>query len=374
MKKNLKVVFSVALTVLMMCTFVFTTNAATIEELVDLQLTTDALAEKYLMRSEYINDDGSEVIQIDNVNRFEDKLRASNKNSSDKELAKTLYRYLGEREDVIDNLPDEMLLEVFDFNAATIVTNYIQYSENGEQTFLDSETMLQKLAVETSLTSDGKEFVENSIYSQSESVVSPRGSVVTTSNDGYMKLTTSAYETTGNVENRTFFIISARSQWLKEPNWKVQDVLAITSSATYDNTYNNYGYFEEWCTQSLISNGDVVEEYYIKNSIYKNEGTDTPDDIWFEYTEGIGGIALRFNMVNIESLYPSDVCNYEYTMRSFVRFRASLYNVDGAVQAAYCHRLFSITDIKVDLATGDIDFSVVGGKEEYFGEPLAIYY
>ena len=239
MKKNLKVVFSVALTVLMMCTFVFTTNAATIEELVDLQLTTDALAEKYLMRSEYINDDGSEVIQIDNVNRFEDKLRASNKNSSDKELAKTLYRYLGEREDVIDNLPDEMLLEVFDFNAATIVTNYIQYSENGEQTFLDSETMLQKLAVETSLTSDGKEFVENSIYSQSESVVSPRGSVVTTSNDGYMKLTTSAYETTGNVENRTFFIISARSQWLKEPNWKVQDVLAITSSATYDNTYGN---------------------------------------------------------------------------------------------------------------------------------------
>ena len=111
----------------------------------------------------------------------------------------------------------------------------------------------------------------------------------------------------------------------------------------------------------------------VRSRINKYPNINNTNDIWFEYSDGIGGIVLRFNMH--EFTYSGSTGHtVEYSnMNAFLRYKVSLYNGDGGVQAAYGHKQLGIGGISVSLTTGSIGLSFAGTMAKYYGEPLSIY-
>ena len=142
--------------------------------------------------------------------------------------------------------------------------------------------------------------------------------------------------------------------------------------ATYDNSYNNYGYFYEECKEYNL-NDTLLQTYTLDSYIYKNSGANNPDDIWFEYSSGVGGIVLRLDMFS-RTYAGSEAHKFEYTMRAYVCFKCSLFYTDGGVQAAYGHKQVGVDGISVDLVSGSVGFSIIGLMSQYYGETLSIYY
>lgn len=234
------------------------------------------------------------------------------------------------------------------------------------------------------ITDDGKQFLEDnnvdlsSEMGNGESSIMPLASSITTSSDGYLRLTTTTTKTTGSVSGRTYYLVSAFASWLLVPTFLRQDVLAISSNATYDNDYNNYGYFYENVDEYVGSNSTDPNNLYAKhvvdNYIYENTGANNSNEISFEYSAGIAGIALRFDMY--EGVFVGDTAhNFVYhNIQAYLQYKVSLYNVDGGVQAGYGHKQFSFSGISVSLAPLSISFSIVGWMAKYYGETVSMYY
>lgn len=372
MSKGIGRVISILSLFLFVVSLTLPISASAASIMIDSTLELEELSNKYLSVSTTQLEDGREMKTITNIDRLKQSI-SSTTNLSDLEVAQQLYSSVGEDPNVIANLSEEKLLEVLDFSSCIQTTSYLKCPENGEQVSLSREELVNELVYENDLTSDGADFIAENIALVHENLVAPAASIDTTSNDGYLKLTTTAYETTGSEAGRTYYIVSAYAVWLKEPVFKVQDVLAITSTATYDNNYNNYGYFYEYCEERILGYDEVIATYTLDSYIYKNSGPNNPNDIWFEYSAGVGGIVLRFDM--FERTYSgSQAHDFDYTMQAYVRFKCSLYSSDGGVQAAYGHRQLSINGISVDLSSGAIGLSIVGSMAKYYGETLSIYY
>lgn len=369
----MKKVLCIILSLVMLFSMSATANALSVSDMEDVTLSTEQLANKYLSITTVTKDDGSEIKTIDNIDTLKQIIISKEKDITDIELAETLYLAIGEDPDIIEKLPEEKLLEILSFTNCIQTTNYIKCDEDGVQTYLSRAAVANELAQTNSLTSDGEQFLMENI-DLVNSGSAQRGSIDTPSNDGYLMLRTSAYETTGSLAGRTYYIVSAYAEWLREPFYKIQDVLAITSTATYDNNYNNYGYFYEHCNEYRLADGTLMGTYTYDKEIYKEdvEDGDSPDGIWFEYSSGVGGIVLRFDMFS-KHYSGSEAHDFEYTIQAYVSFKCSLYGDDGGVQAAYGHRQVSINGISVDLTSGAIGLSVVGTMAKYYGETLSIY-
>lgn len=362
-----------------------TTTAFVIIQPKDQEAVIGALAKENLVISVTIDDSGVETRRVDNLNILQEKIRKTSPTLSDNEIAKILCRYLGEPESVIENLPEDKLLEVFTFKGSIQTTSYIKCNQDGSQTIMPKAEMLQELSVTRGLTANGKALLEkNGIGIVEEPLTTTvtenvatnsQTPVETVSNDGYLRMVVSANEKTGEYDNRTYYVITVFAEWLKEPYFKIQDVLAITSNATYDNSYNDFGYFREECIERyLTSSGEEKSiRHYEYNHIYKGVGSNNPDAISFEYTAGIGGVALRFDMFEKTSSAATPHF-FDYDISAYLRFKCSLYNTDGGVQAAYGHKQLALSDISVDLSTGSINMSIVGTMETYYSETLSIYY
>lgn len=381
--KKTRVFYKIALSTLLIGVLFLTNTGFLTEPSKAEPIIIDEIANDSLNISLQVDASGREVKTVDNLQTFRERLRLNNKTISDVDLAKIIYRYIGESESVIENLPKDKLLEALSFVSCVQTTNYIKYSEDSGQTLLSKEEMVQELSFDGNLTKVGKLFLaENSTVQagkknmQMVQATSSIPQIETISSDGYMRLTTAAIETLGEHEDRTYYTITASAEWLKEPAFKLQDVLAITSNATYDNSYNDYGYFRETCVEYIgNTNGEaeIVNTYYEKNYLYKDGTTNKENSIWFEYSSGVGGVVLRFDMFDQSAPGSSTPHWFEFDISAYVRFRCSLYNVDGGVQAAYGHKKLG-SNISVDLSSGAIGMSIIGLMDEYHGQTLSIYF
>ena len=314
----------------------------------------------------YMDVNGSNVVQVRGIQAFKNKI--SKYNISDEDKAKYIYKIIGEDNYTISSFSNEQLNEALNIEESIKKENYISSGENG-QTYLTKEELIQNLTNNFDrITDEGKAFlIENNVdinslqKDNSKAIVKPMSSTVTDSNDGYLRLTTTASKTTGSVSGRTYYLISARANWLLVPYYLRKDVLAISSDATYDNTYNNYGYFYEKCDEYVRSESpeNFLKSHVVDNKIYKNSGTSNPDEIAFEYTSGIAGIGLRFSMY--EGKFIGDTA-HEFVYRSitaYLQYKVSLYNVDGGVQAGYAHKQFTLWgDITLTLVPLGINFGL----------------
>lgn len=376
MKKRYKRAISIFSTLII--AFIFTISGSALNENTakcDEHFNADKLAEKYLSIRTQTDEQGGTKKYIRNISQFRAKL-LENATLSDAEAAKLIYRYLGKDEDYIDNLPEDKLLEALTFTNCVETINYIKCHEDGTNEYLSEAQTIQELSEisrSPALTPDAKDLLSESKLVQETGLkavsIDP---VVTNTNDGYMRITLTAYATSGSVFGRSYYIADAYALWLKIPFFKLQDVLVIYSDGTYDNTYNNYGYYTE--NVSVRADGSSVTNYYnINNYIYKNSGANNPDAIWFEYPEKICSVGLRFNMW--EYTY-SGSTGHQVTysnMKAYVRFKVSLYHTDGGVQAIYGHKQAGIGSISINPANGSIGLSIVGTMAKYPTETLSIY-
>ena len=193
-------------------------------------------------------------------------------------------------------------------------------------------------------------------------------------NDGYMSLVTTTNLEIDSQEDRCYYVVSAEATWLNSPTWTFQDVLAISTTAVYDDTYNNYGYFNEviYSWNDETNTRDVEAEY--ERTVYKNSTPQDPDKIALEYSTGGSGIALRFDL---ESTVDSVLFGYDLDIVAGVRFRCFLnQGTDGIVQTAYAHQTVNLgKEISVDVTSGAVGFSIgLGDMTEYYAEPVTIYY
>lgn len=82
---------------------------------------------------------------------------------------------------------------------------------------------------------------------------------------------------------------------------------------------------------------------------------------------------MRFNMHEFTYSGSTGYIASYPNMQAFVRYKVSLYNSDGGVQAAYGHKQVGVGGISVSLSTGSIGLSFAGTMAKYYGEPLSIY-
>lgn len=330
-------------------------------------------------------DNGAEITIIDNIQSFKNKLNYKYNNLSELQTAKLIYQSIEEEDDVIERLSEEQLLEALNFTSTVQKTNYIKYTQEDGQSYMTKQELIDSLIADPSrITDDGKQFLEDNNVEltvdieSGESSIMPLNSSITTSSDGYLRLTTTTTKTTGAVSGRTYYLVSAFASWLLVPTFLRQDVLAISSNATYDNDYNNYGYFYENVDEYVGSNStdpdNLYAQHVVNNYIYKDTGSNNSEEISFEYTAGVAGIALRFDMY--EGVFAGDTAhNFVYhNIQAYLQYKVSLYNVDGGVQAGYGHKQFSLNEISVSLAPLSISFSVFGWMAKYYGETVSIYY
>lgn len=370
MKKTYVIVLSMFFTFAFMFSFCISATALSMDTSVE-SINVNQLAKEYLEISCYTNKSGSEIKNIKKIDTLNDKLRKKYPTLSNVEVSKLIYRCIGESESVIARLPEDKILEALTFTDCIQTTNYIKLKPNGQQVYLSKCDVANELITLDNLTVDGEYFAR--INNTISSIYEDKNTIVTDSKNGYLRLTTTAYAVGGEKADRSYYIVSAEALWLKEPFFKTQDVLAIASTATYDNSYDDCGYFYELSKEYRVSDGALISRHYVNNEIYKFSGSNNPDDISFEYSTGVVGVALRFNM--FESTYSgSEAHDFDYYITAYLRFQCSLYNTDGGIQAAYGHKCVG-PDLSVNFTSGSVDFSMSGFNmlDEYYGETLSIY-
>lgn len=377
MNKNLHKTFSIVVSIIVISLSLFVSLPKKNRniEMVDITEIAD-IADKTIRPSNYTTTSGSEITIYNGIQTFKKQL--SEQNISDLDTAKFIYRYIGEPDQAISTRSEIQLLEALKFKSIKKSTDYVAYVDD-EQRQLTKQELLQALAQEPEkLTDAGREILlENNVDTSNGGSSTPPGfatpmdSTSITSNDGYMALTTISSETTGPVAGRKYYEISSLARWLKAPRQFKKDVLAITSNATYDNSYDDYGYFleevDDYVGDSYKGTGRT---FY---NISKFAGASS-SNIEFEYSAGISGLAIRFDLY-APGYYTDTAHQYIYKkFDAYLRYRISIYNTDGGVQMGYGHKKWGLNEISINLSPPQIKFSIIGSMDKYFGRPLSLYF
>ncbi len=326
-----------------------------------------SFAETCLNVSSSVDSDGSVVLTTKNIDSF--VKRASDVyHVSDADIAKCIYREVGTSDNIIDSMPEDVLLAALNYKSCVKTTSYIKIDENNEKVQMTEDEMALELSGLDSLTEDGRLLVESR-----RATITP-STTVTTSSDGYMKIVTVAYDMghrQGDVSGRQYYDMAATATWLNIPVFRFEDVLAITSSLVLDNNDSMYAYISATAVERDMNNDFVYTHRYGKNAT-KNSPA---DGISIEFSTGLCGAAARFDL---PAFSVASVGNFftQQTMEAYISIRGSLYNCDGSVQAAYAHKEIGLGSISISFSPNSVDFSLPleFSLSKYYGEPVSLYW
>lgn len=326
-----------------------------------------SFAETCLNVSSSVDADGSVVLTTKNIDTF--VKRASDVyRVSDADIAKCIYREVGTSDNIIDSMPEDVLLAALNYKSCVKTTSYIKINENNEKVQMSENEMVLELSGLDSLTEDGRLLIESN-----RATITP-SKTVTTSSDGYMRIITVAFDMghrQGDVSGRQYYDMSATATWLKMPFFRFEDVLAITSSLILDNNDSMYAYISATAVERTEKGDFVYTHRYGKNA-NKNSPA---DGISIEFSAGLCGAAARFDLPAFHLTNGRNVLTQE-EMEAYISIRGSLYNCDGSVQAAYAHKEVGAGSISVSFAPKSIGFSLPleFSLSKYYGEPVSLYW
>lgn len=295
--------------------------------------------------------DNGELKTYKNIDEFIKKVYSTNNNVDKLELAKFIMDYTNQE---YDSLPEEIILECLDFKEISYSEDYLKVNENNDIEYLSENEMKNQLAIEELKSTNSPKKATSSSW---------------TSSNGYMKITTS-YSLRKTSGNRKYYTISSTAKWLKLPICYFQDVFTIGNSATFDSSYEEYGYLQEnleCCTHT----------YTYKNSAKKNANG---SNVKFDYSGGVNNAAIRFKLQSA-LLYtcPELKNNHMHSINSitaYIRYGIIVNKGTSAnIQGAYCHKQISASSIGISASgDGSISFSlsVAGKKNDYKARPITI--
>jgi len=187
--------------------------------------------------------------------------------------------------------------------------------------------------------------------------------------DGRMKITTTA--SIQILESTTYYVLSACATWLVQPSVFERDVLTLTSSAAYDDSYTNWeAYFQHtaYCTSHNHGIGQFLYAY-------EGHEFDSNETGSLEYVYEGGDPGIKFDtwvLCDQADVYTVDSSQTEIT--AYLRYRVLMGSEPKNAQAAYAHKTYGIGNISWSVGAEGItpSFSLAGQMDEYFAEPVTL--
>ncbi len=307
-----------------------------------------------------------------NVKRFKEIVKCKYSEMSDMELAKSIRLLLGENKDVIEQMPDEVVLASLNNEEVIVQESYLKTDINGKAEFISKEQ----------LEKDLNEIKQNN---PSELLLMPESNALEYNTltaekeytypfpNGYMQITTRAYRIVKHANDETW-LLSGEALWLKGAYNRMTDMLTIGSSALYDSDYSyyEYGYKSGYRNCVGAASGYITHKY--AQTCYNTIST--------EYTSGCG--------YSIKSPLYSQLCydstwsypgygsyhtvKQDHSHRYYAQY---CVNTTGNfnVLVAYGHRVWAVGGVSASISTsgsGSIGISFNIGTEEYISQPLLV--
>jgi hypothetical protein len=291
-----------------------------------------------------IVNDNSGTVTYKNIEDFITEVKKSISDISDIELSKFILDYT--RQDY-EGLPDKIILNTLNYKEIILADEYIMVSEKG-----DVASISQKKAERLIAKEKARKATSNKAW---------------TSDNGYMKITTSA-SLIKKSGNKLYYQIATKCNWLKPPLLFFKDVVALHHTGTFDDSYEVYGY--------LYENVKCCTTTY--NDRYETKNGKSASNIKIEYPQ-VSVANTRFKLVSTSgytctkqvSQHAKIINNIEaYLSYGIILKKDNAYNVQGA----YCHKQISAGSIGVSVSAGGISFSmsIKGSKKDYNAKPITV--
>ncbi len=359
--------------------FASTASAAMISPTVFYQTEQTTVLEG-VRKDTYQNGLGQIVVQYSGLDSYIDSALAERDGSTASlEVAKKIIKEI-EGTDILSSLPEEYLMEALTYQEATQSISYIKASPDGTLQYVSEKEMIEEIGEKL----DREQLLASADDGSFEGEW--------TSDDGYMKLVTTAVrvespETSTSTRNH-YYIVSAASYWLLEPLYTYEDVLALSfGSAVYDDSYTDFAriYELELCGQCTNFNEMLYDESYTANG-YEYNDPEGSEHLNIIYPSGGAGIACRVNFVKSVGGC-THYCEGQYVdfgyldmMFSYVRSRVYSQGDDFTISSAYSHKWIGIGSIDVSISVGkgslggSIGFSGQIMRTDYWGRPVTVAY
>jgi|GEM_PF-3196070 len=368
-----KSIISIVIVLSLLFGLTWNVGATFIETQINKNLSVEELADKYLTVTK-IEDENGEKTVSEGIDVLKTKISASRPGISDLELAKEIYRALGDDDFAISQLPEDKIIEILDCTKCIENTDYIRANENGQE-YLKKNELVKELANLNDLTYDGEIFVENngSVIGNTSVAYSAASNDYyneTNSSDGYMQLKTKALylsSMSASDPKREYYHIQVDARWLKMPYWSLEDLLVLFGDGNYFDEYEVFGSVS-LSYEIYDYKGNLQTSNMVTNYISDQRGSNTTSNfIALDNNAGPGAFVLRFS-----TSVPS-AQQLKYTRKVATLYAACTFdNEDGYIQGAYSHAKIG-GSISVSFPAG-ASFTGAIGRSDYFGKPLTIYY
>lgn len=355
--------------------FASTASAAMISPTVFYQ-TEQATVLEGVRKDTYQNGLGQTVVQYSGLDSYIDSALAEKGGSTASlEVAKKIIKEI-EGTDILSSLPEEYLMEALTYQEATQSISYIKASPDGTLQYVSEKEMIAEIGEKL----DREQLLASADDGSFEGEW--------TSDDGYMKLVTTAVRVESpetSVDDRNhYYIVSAASYWLIEPTYTYEDVLALSfGSAIYDDSYTDFARIYELTLCKFCSNFSemLYDETYTANG-YEYNDPEGSEHLNIIYPSGGAGIACRVNFVKFtEDCYHNGYdLSYIDMMFSYVRSRVYSQGDDFTISSAYSHKWIGLGSIDVSISVGkgslggSIGFSGQTVHTDYWGRPVTVAY
>lgn len=367
-----KSIISIVIVLSLLFGLTWNVGATFVETQINKNLSVEELADKYLTVTK-IEDENGEKTVSEGIDVLKTKISASRPGISDLELAKEIYRALGDDDFAISQLPEDKIIEILDCTKCIENTDYIRANENGQE-YLKKNELVKELANLNDLTYDGEIFVENNknVIRNDPAAYSAASNDYyneTNSSDGYMQLKTKALylsSMSAAEPDREYYHIQVDARWLKMPFYDLDDSLILYSDGNYLSSYEIFGSVSiSYEIYDFL--GNVLDSKMITNYCSNQRGSNNPSCISLKYGSGACGFVLNFD----SGIFTTE--NVRYTRKVATLYGAcSFNNKDSYVQSAYSHKTVE-GSISVSFPWG---ISIGGTAEhtDYYSAPLTIYY
>lgn len=350
MKKNCRII-AVVLSVAMLLSMNIIASAEDTINYEELVNTLNSIANETIQVETQVENEYS-LKTYKNIQEFVTESEQQIPDISKSDIGRFLIEYTGQGNS--EELPDNILVETADFFEIAVQEEYLQVTPNGSVSVSETQAMS---AIQS-------RFIAND-------TISPMA--YWTSSDGYMAIETtfSLSKTSGN---KKYYVVSAKANWLKEPTFTLKDVICISNTATYDDSYNDYAYYKQ--SHSCYRNGSLHNTSNKFSDKYADgSGQGSMVEFFYNSTNGVGA---RVDIQGYGCSGSGDPGQHTYAMHymeAYIRYRiicntGNSYNIQGA----YSHAEMGVGSIGLSISAGGagISFSYAGSKSDFKARPVTI--
>lgn len=306
----MKKVTTLFLTVAMIISVSLPVAAATTETDADTA-TLNSIADSSIQVTTSFSESGASLTTYQNIQTFIDTVHSTLPDTSDYDLAKFLFQYIGQSS---DNIPEDSLLDILTYKSISSSTSFIAVDSDGTSSIYEDAMPLD----------------------------------VWTSSDGYMRISTN-FGQTKVVNGETYYEVWATATWIKYPSVCLQDAFAIGTTGTFDDSVAERG------TVFQTFQCKICNKYTYWNRFVSKDST-VDDDLSLGYETFVPVLHFKPTTARCEHCGGHDADDIRFDV--FLKY-GIIANRSVNIQSGYAHNTLGTSDITVSIGTDGVpNFSV----------------